>query len=328
MLKSVTFFYRHPDAGFSIQKVFIPIVRHFKKQCEVQTLTMPKHDASFRGVLRNILYTFKNRNKQGINHITGDIHYLSLGLIGCKSVVTIHDTNYTDSMHNALKRWGFQLLYYRLAFAATDRIVCISTKTQKSIKRFTRKKTSVIPDPIDTTIFHPSPKTFNAACPTILIVGTAWNKNVPLQIRALENIPCKVRIIGSLSPEIQEALDAAHTIYENRFNLTDEEIYEEYKNCDIVSFCSLCEGFGMPVVEGQITGRPILSSAIEPIVEVAGKGACLVNPHKMEEVRDGFVRIINDENYRNGIVSAGLENAKRFYPERICQAYEQIYASL
>ena len=45
-------------------------------------------------------------------------------------------------------------------------------------------------------------------------------------------------------------LDKSEIDYSNAFNLTDEEICEEYKRCDVVNFISLHEGFGMIIAEG------------------------------------------------------------------------------
>ena len=51
---------------------------------------------------------------------------------------------------------------------------------------------------------------------------------------------------------------------------------------------------GCRVVEAQAVGRPVLTSAIEPITEIAGGAACFVNPENVEEIRMGFLKVIND----------------------------------
>ena len=74
--------------------------------------------------------------------------------------------------------------------------------------------------------------------------------------------------------------------YENVYNLTEQEVLEKYINCDIVSFVSLHEGFGMPIIEGQSIGRPILTSNITPMKEIASNGgAILVNPWDVKSIR-------------------------------------------
>ncbi|MBP3775221.1 MAG: glycosyltransferase [Bacteroidaceae bacterium] len=326
---SITYFFRHPDAGFSIGKVFIPVVRHFRETAQVDTCTMTKHDASLKGILRNILHTRRHRNRHDINHITGDIEYITLGLLGCKSVLTVHDTTYADSMANPVKRLFFRWMYTIIPLLCAKRVTCISHKTRLSLQRFTwRKDIVVIPDAVDTTIFHHSPKDFQSEYPTLLIIGTAWNKNVPRQIRALKGIHCRLHIVGRLNEDIHNALQETGVEYRQFQNLSDEEIFQQYQDADILLFCTLAEGFGMPVVEAQTVGRPVVSSRIQPIIDVAGKGACLVNPNSETEIHNAVLRVINDAEYRQQLTADGLANARRYTPEIVNQMYEQVYRSL
>ena len=325
----VNYIYRHPDAGISITRLFKQVIKIIEKSVEVSATVMPKHDPSIKGILRNIVHTYRHCNRQGINHITGDIHYVSLGLIGCKSVVTVHDTNYTDAMTNPLKKWAFEMLYYRIAFFFTDRIVCISEHTRQSIRRFTsRRDIAIIPQSYDADLYRYVPKPFDSNCPNILVIGTAWNKNVPFQIRALNGLHCHFTIIGKLTPEICQALQDTHADYSNLYHISDEETCLCYQQCDLLLFCTLCEGFGLPPVEAQATGRPVVTSAIEPVLEVCGGAALHVDPQNAQAIRQAVQNIIDDESLRTRLVQDGLKNAGRFLPERTAQAYLQLYQSM
>ena len=46
----------------------------------------------------------------------------------------------------------------------------------------------------------------------------------------------------------------------------------------------------MPVIEAQAVGRPVLTSAIEPLIEVAGEAACFVDPENVGEIRQGIFK--------------------------------------
>ena len=95
--------------------------------------------------------------------------------------------------------------------------------------------------------------------------------------------------------------------------------------CDLVNFPSLYEGFGMPIIEGQAIGRPVLTSNISPTKEVAGNAAVLVNPTNTDSIREGYEILLEDaEEY----IVRGLENVKRFALSRISQDYFQIYKNL
>jgi glycosyltransferase involved in cell wall biosynthesis len=62
--------------------------------------------------------------------------------------------------------------------------------------------------------------------------------------------------------------------------------------------------------------------------EVAGPGACLVNPLDVQAIRQAILRVIQDGAYRDRLVSSGLENVRRFSPERIAGQYAALYREM
>ena len=80
-------------------------------------------------------------------------------------------------------------------------------------------------------------------------------------------------------------------------NLTHEEIVSEDRKADIINFPSLFEGFGMPIIEGQATGRIVITSNLSPMKEVAGNGAILVDPYSVNEIRNAYLSVIQNKRY-------------------------------
>jgi glycosyltransferase involved in cell wall biosynthesis len=58
---------------------------------------------------------------------------------------------------------------------------------------------------------------------------------------------------------------------------------------------------------------------------VAGDAAVMVDPNEVGEIRKGLEKIINDDSFREGIITRGFENIKRFDPEVIAEQYFQLY---
>jgi glycosyltransferase involved in cell wall biosynthesis len=81
---------------------------------------------------------------------------------------------------------------------------------------------------------------------------------------------------------------------------------------DALLFPSLYEGFGFPVVEGNVCQTPVLASNTSSLPEVAGDAALLVDPLDQQAIGDGIVRILNDDALRTRLVIAGIDNARRF----------------
>ena len=171
-------------------------------------------------------------------------------------------------------------------------------------------------------------KTFNTSNPRILHIGTGWNKNLERVIQALHGIPCVLVIIGKLTEDNLNLLDKHQINYENKVGISDEQMLQEYIDCDIVSFPSIFEGFGMPIIEGQAIGRPVVTSDREPMTEVAGDGAVLVNPEAVDSIRQGFIKIITDETFRDDIVKRGLLNVKHYSVDEITRQYCEVYSTL
>lgn len=329
MSSRITYFFRHPSAGFSIAKVSQVFVNHFKQICPVRCLTVPYHTTGIISMFRNLLYVRRHRDREGINHLTGDYHYMVLALTGCRSVLTVHDTVMADNSQSWAKRLFFKYTYFVWPLKFAGRIVCISENTRRSLMRFTsRTDIVVIPDAIDTTIFSYSPKSFNAACPHILMIGTGWNKNVERELRALQGLACRVTIVGKLTSSICKAIEETGVDCENLSDLTDKEIFNLYCQSDMVLFCSLYEGFGMPILEANMAGRPVITSRIAPMPEVGGNAACYVDdPHDIRQMREAVKKIIGDSAYRDDLIAKGRENAKRFLPSVIDEAYARVYDS-
>ena len=139
---------------------------------------------------------------------------------------------------------------------------------------------------------------------------------------ALKGFPCKIRIVGNLTEGQKLALKLYGIDYEQVSNLTNEEILQEYINCDYVNFPSLYEGFGMPIIEGQAIGRPVLTSNLSPMKEVAGNAAILVDPTKPEDIRRGYEAM---KQQAEELVESGFENVKRFALAKITQQYLEVY---
>ena len=62
--------------------------------------------------------------------------------------------------------------------------------------------------------------------------------------------------------------------------------------------------------------------------EVAGSGACLVDPYDVESIREGLLKVIGDRDYRDALVDKGFCNIKRFSAEAVARQYEALYAAM
>lgn len=77
-------------------------------------------------------------------------------------------------------------------------------------------------------------------------------------------------------------------------------------------FPSRYEGFGIPAVEAQIAGIPVVASRVTALPEVLGPGAYWVNPDSIEDMAKGLVEIDRDEHLRQELIATGRRWSRRY----------------
>jgi len=321
----ITYFFRKQiDGYYSIEGLFENIINVVTNSFEIKIFKCK----NINGVLRRLYDCFRAVfNQSEINHITGDVHYLSLFLSKNKTILTIHDCNHLQKKFRGVKKIIFELFWFKLPVKRSKYITVISEYSKNqliSILGYTPENLTIIPN-CYSQLFKTQHKQFDANCPNILQIGTAWNKNFDKVVEAIKDINCKFTIIGRLSDLQKNLLNRFNICYENFFDLKEEEIIDKYVKCDIVVFVSIYEGFGMPIIEAQAVGRPVITSNISPMKEVAGAAACLVNPNNIGEIRNAITKIIRDPDYRNRLIASGLDNKQEYNIQAIANKYQELY---
>jgi glycosyltransferase involved in cell wall biosynthesis len=252
-----------------------------------------------------------------------------LGLPAKKTILTIHDSVFIRE-NKGLKRIFFKWIFLRLPVRHCRFVSTISEKSKKEILEYTGcdpAKVIVIPNPVDRHIYYRE-KAFNAADPVLLFIGSTPNKNLDRIITAVAGISCTLDIVGQI-PEEHLLLLKKHEVRFRQFKqLSETEMADRYAACDIVIFPSLYEGFGLPILEAQKAGRPVLTSNISPMKEAAGGGACLVDPLDPDSIRAGIKRIMEDDRYREDIIKKGFDNIKKYDNRMIAAQYLKLYAAI
>lgn len=325
---NVVYFFRKTLPGaYSIEELFGNIQRHFHQKITISNYAVKyKSKGIFRRIFNSLEAAF---NQKDINHITGDIHYIAYFLSKKKTILTIHDVG---SIINGpwLKRMIIKFFWFTVPARNVRYITVVSEFTKQELLKHVHidpSKILVIYDCISPSITY-EPKKFNENKPVILQIGTKANKNLENLTKAIEGISCRLLVVGRLSSSQRLMLTERNINYENFHDLEFTRVIDLYNKADLLTFVSTYEGFGIPVIEANAIGRPVIASNISSMPEVARDAALLVDPDNANEIREAILRVINENDLREQLIRKGLENAKRFDAELIAMQYYELYSRI
>ena len=163
----------------------------------------------------------------------------------------------------------------------------------------------------------------------LLFFGTLEpRKNLVGLLRAYEQLPQKIReqyglVIaggkGWKDEDILQALDALEAsgaaIIRTGY-VSDEDRAALFMNASLYIMPSHYEGFGMQLLEGMSYGTPMLVSDIPVLHEVGGEATayCGTSP---EQIKDGIIKVLLDEQLRMKMIKAGEKRIAVFSWERV-----------
>ncbi len=324
----VIFFQRKPrPQNFSVEILFKEIRAHFSDNTEsvVQVAKYPSN-GFWKRLYIGLEAAFAQRSGY-VNHITGDITFIGLFLKKNRTVLTLLDLG---MMHhpNPVARYILKIFWVALPVRRAAVVTTISQATKDELVKLLHcdpTKIEVVHVPVLNKL-APCRKVFDKQRPIILQVGTKRNKNLERLVEALKEIPCHLEIIGDgVAKEVMDKLDQYGLSCSISARLSEEEMVNKYKECDLVTFVSTHEGFGMPIVEANIVGRPVVTANVSSMPEVAGNAAHLVDPFDVADIRRGILKVIEEDAYREQLILNGFENQKRFKAELIAGQLEAIY---
>jgi glycosyltransferase involved in cell wall biosynthesis len=304
-------------------------------------MPLSKHNKIFRIFSEQILLPFyikKMKIKAFFNPA-----YTAPIFSKCKKTTTVHDMIYkhkNDTKRNLIHY--FSDFLFDVSIKSSDTIITVSEATKMDLLSFFPDLKNINVTHLGTIPYNSNkeykPQGINESDPFVLAVGTITpRKNLIRTIQAIEllsDMPhLKLVIAGGINKNSEDVLDY---IKKNNLSekiiitgfLTDNELAWCYKNAEILAFCSLYEGFGLPPLEAMQAGTPVVASNITSIPEVIGDAGILVNPYNPHEIAEAIKTLISNNEIRNTIIETGYKRIQSFTWENTAKKTIEILEKL
>lgn len=329
-------FLRHARSGFhSIETVFGTVTAALPADIAARMHVSPAPSQGLRNRWRSVRATARAMRAapQAMGHVLGDEHFLVFGIPRARCLLTVHDCDFLAGKRG-LKRWLLWLLWLYLPVWWARHVTTISERTRADVIALTGcapDKVSVIENPLEEAFAAPKQTQDQAQSqtrPQIPHIGTKTNKNLPRLIAAMQGLKADLVLVGKPTQAQRSAIETAGISWTNLVDIPQAQLVQAYGDATLVHFTSLTEGFGMPIIEAQAAGTPVLTSDRAPMCDVAGDGALLVDPEDTDAIRAGLIRRLEEPALRADLVARGRANLARFAPAHIAARYGALYRQM
>lgn len=171
------------------------------------------------------------------------------------------------------------------------------------------------------TICETVRKKYHLPSKYFLYMGSAYeNKNIKSILDAISLLPKSFLkeykfVCSNYNKDLLEKAEALkisdNIVFLN--GVDEEDKVTVYQMAQFTIFVSICEGFGLPPIESQASGVPVIASNISCIPEITGEDSALyVNPYDADDISKAIQRIAEDNELRKRLIENGYYNANKY----------------
>lgn len=238
---------------------------------------------------------------------------------------TLHDITYIRFPHTYSKVFRY---FYRfvmpLILKTSKHIFTVSEFSRKEIVEYYHipsDKITVVYNAVDKSFQPQQDENLKKENYLLAVSSVKENKNFGMILKAFKKVSkqksnLKLFIVGDLKNGNFSNIDLSLFINNPRIKLlgrvSDVQLVKLYSNAIAFLFPSLYEGFGIPVLEAQACGCPVVSSNVSSMPEVLNNSGALINPTSIDDLVNAINNIVDNNDYRNNLIEKGFQNKNRF----------------
>ena len=251
--------------------------------------------------------------------------YVSPLLGAVAKVVTVHDLYYARCPEAIprVRRWYYRAFIPR-SVRACRRVIAVSRTTRDDLAELVPAsigKTAVVHEAARDDIVRLTPRDPGVERPYFLVVASVThNKNVDTVVRAAvalreSGVDAPVHVVGEDPYGILAATISAHDAHDVVRPIgwvDDAELAGWYRGATAVIHASRYEGFGLPALEAQAMGTPLVCSRGGALPEIVGDGAVYFDHDRPDELVDALQRLLTQPDLAATTIERGHRNRSRF----------------
>lgn len=237
----------------------------------------------------------------------------------CTNPNAINITNVYDFIYEYYHHKPKDLLHKiqkKRAVMHSDGVICISESTKRDLQKFYpdyKGEVRVVHCGYDTSTYYY--EELQKEKIVVCVGGRKYHKRFDYTVEIMKHLSdCKLVLVGGgpITEEEKTLLEASIPgRYEKAGYLSNDELRNLYNKAFFLSYCSDYEGFGIPPLEAQACGCPVVCQAISSLPEVVEDSAIFFDPQDIESSIEA-IKQLYEESFYQDIVKRGLENVKRF----------------
>lgn len=257
-------------------------------------------------------------------------HYRICNNPNAINITTLHDFTYEYFFSGFRQKLHIWQKYN--AIRKADVIVCISENTKRDLLKFLpdtpEEKIRIIYNGVSDS-YHPSDSKSSEYEDCILFVGGRQSyKNFSFAVDCAKEVNKRLLIVGSPLSDIEKSLvekELGKDGYISVVHPDDVTLNAIYNSVACLLYPSRYEGFGIPVVEAQKAGCPVIALNCSSIPEIIGDGGILLRNSSVSEFKTAF-SYLSSQKYN--LIEAGLKNSRRFSWNKMTSQYLDLYNEL
>lgn len=110
--------------------------------------------------------------------------------------------------------------------------------------------------------------------------------------------------------------------------LSIEELELLYNSAEVLLYCSLYEGFGIPILDAFSCGLPVITSNTSAMPETGGDAAIYVDPLNVQDMKEKLKMVMGDKKMQEEMNKKGFERVREFSWEKTAKETIQVYNKL